>query len=74
MEKSFFSSVMYNQDGTKYGMAYFFFPKTAGYSVGNPNDFREPTNDIWNQILVKEFDSLEAALKYDSVYQEDVVQ
>lgn len=74
MEKSFISSVMYNQDGRKYGMAYFFFPKTKGYPVGDPNDFREPSDDIWNQIFVKEFDSLEAALEYDSVYQEDLVQ
>lgn len=72
MEKSFISSVMYNQDGRQYGMAYFFFPKTTGYPVGDPNDFQEPSQDIWNQILVKEFDSLEAALEYDNAYQEDI--
>ena len=53
-------------------MAYFFFPKTTGYPVGDPNDFQEPSQDIWNQILVKEFDSLEAALEYDNAYQEDI--
>ncbi len=72
MEKSFISSVMYNQDGTKYGMAYFFFPKTTGYPVGNPNDFREPSQDIWNQILVKNFESLEAAQEYEAKYQQDI--
>lgn len=73
MQKSFILSTMHNQDGRKYGTAYFFFPKTAGYPVANPEDYRNiQTDDVWSQILVKEFDSLEDAQKYADEYQQDI--
>ena len=69
---SFISVDLVNGDGAKYGVAYLFFPKTPGFETGNPDDFNNPSEDIYNQTMTRKFDSYKEAKEFSEEFQSEI--
>ena len=68
-EVNYFVCYMYNGDGQKYGLAYFYFPEIFAIGESDIEDGFDPSNgaelqdtDIWNQVWVTRHESVGHAL------------
>ena len=66
---NYFVCDMRNDDGQKYGLAYFYFPEILAVGEHDIEDGFDPSlgsdlesTDIWNQVWITRYESIEEAL------------